>query len=355
MTEVQEASSPRQMFSIAALVLAIVFAGLMAYIVFAMGNESEELVPEVKAGVIARVVIEGPGTGDKPYFSRPLGAAIDDQGRIYVADTGNDRVCVFDSEGNFLFEFGGRGVAKPAPGIMATWEPGRMNSPAGIDVDENGDIYVADFRNDQIQVFDSEGNFLRRFPDPLEKVGRGASGYGGTGIAVIGIDVVDGHVYATDSYQVVVFTTEGEFVRQFGRPGTAPGEMDRPNGLAVAADGTIYLADSNNNRVSALAHDGTSRWVAGTPVFDLDEQIDNEFGLPRDTAISADNTILVIDAFRFEIVELDRSGNVLNRFGERGTEPGGFNFPNAIDVHEDRVLVTDKGNNRVQLVEIVGP
>lgn len=354
MTETTEVPAPRQIFSTLALVLAIIFAGLIAYIVFAMGNEPEELVPEIKAGIRARLVIGGPGTGERPDFSRPLGAAIDDQGRIYVADTGNDRVCVFDPEGNFLFEFGGRGIAKPAPGIMATWEPGLMNSPAGIDVDENGDIYVADFRNDQIQVFDSEGKFLRRFPDPLEKVGRGASGYGGTGIAVTGIEVTDGHVYATDSYQVVVFTTNGEFVRQFGRPGTAATEMDRPNGLAVADDGTIYLADSNNNRVTALASDGTPRWVLGAPVFDLVEQVDNEFGLPRDTAISADNTILVIDAFRFEIVELDRSGKVLNRFGERGAEPGGFNFPNAIDVSDELVLVTDKGNNRVQLVELVG-
>ena len=152
----------------------------------------------------------------------------------------------------------------------------------------------------------------------------------------------------------MVFTTEGQFVRQFGRPGTAPGEMDRPNGLAVADDGTIYLADSNNNRVTALAGDGTPRWVVGAPVFDIDEQVENDFGLPRDAAISADNTILVIDAFRFEIVELDRSGNVLNRFGERGTEPGGFNFPNALDVSDELILVTDKGNNRVQLIEIVG-
>jgi len=349
-----EPSGSRQVFSILALVLALVLMALVAYIVLAMNADEVDLAPVPQKGIVPVLTIDGPGTGDNPEFSKPQGVAFAPDGTIYVADTGNNRVCVFDENGRFLFEFGGFGVAKPAPGVMATWEPGLMNMPTGIDVAENGEVYVADFKNDQIQVFDSKGKFLRRFPDPLVRVGRGGSGYGGTGIAVTGVEVMGGLVYATDAYQVVVFTTEGEFVRQFGRPGTGLGELDRPNGLGVTRDGMIVVADSNNNRVQALASDGGPQWVTGEPIVELDERVDNEFGLPRDVAITDDGSILVVDTFEFEIVELDRTGNVINRLGERGVNPGQFNFPDAIDALGERVLIADRGNNRVQVVEIAG-
>lgn len=349
-----EPSGHRQVFSILALVLAIILVALVAYIVFVMGANPDDLASAPQKGIISVLTIDGPGTGENPDFSGPQGVAFAPDGRIYVADTGNNRVCVFDENGRFLFEFGGFGVAKPAPGVMATWKPGLMNMPTGIDVDENGEVYVADFKNDQIQVFDSEGKFLRRFPDPLMRVGRGGSGFGGTGIAVTGVEVMDGLVYATDAYQVVVFTTKGEFVRQFGRPGTGWGDLDRPNGLGVTRDGLIVVADSNNNRVQALTGDGVPQWVTGEPIVVLDERVDNEFGLPRDVAITRDGSILVIDTFEFEIVELDRMGNVVNRSGERGISPGQFNFPDAIDALGERVLIADRGNHRVQVVEIAG-
>jgi len=349
-----EPSGSRQLFSILALVLAVVLMALVAYIVFMVDAGTDDLAPAPQKGIVPVLTIDGPGIGGNPDFSNPQGVAFAPDGTIYVADTGNNRVCVFDESGRFLFEFGGFGVAKPAPGVMATWKPGLMNMPTGIDVDENGEVYVADFKNDQIQVFDSDGKFLRRFPDPLMRVGRGGSGFGGTGISVTGVEVMDGLVYATDAYQVVVFTTEGELVRQFGRPGTEWGELDRPNGLGVTRDGVVVVADSNNNRVQALTNDGTPQWVTGKPVVELGERVDNEFGLPRDVTITRDGSILVIDTFEFEIVELDRTGNVINRFGERGINPGQFNFPDAIDALGERVLVADRGNNRVQVVEIAG-
>ncbi len=354
MTLSREHITARQVFSVFALLLAVALVALLVYLVLFMSPDpSVTDGGQERAGIRSLLTIDGPGTGANPDFSRPLGAALAPDGTIYVADTGNNRVCVFDADGGFLFEFGGLGIAKPASGVKATWEPGRMNFPTGVAVDEDGTVYVADFYNDQIQAFDADGTFLRRFPDPNARVGRGSSGEGGTGIAVTGVAVADGHVYATDAYQIVVFATQGEFVRQFGRPGAAPGAMDRPNGLAVDADGTVYVADSNNNRVMALTADGAPRWVLGDPVAELDRRVDNVFGLPRDVAITGAGTIVVVDAFEFEIVELDRDGKVLGRYGQRGIAPGQFNFPNSIDARGNRLLVADKENGRVQLLELV--
>jgi DNA-binding beta-propeller fold protein YncE len=222
-----------------------------------------------------------------------------------------------------------------------------------VAIDDDGLLYVADLQNDQIQVFEADGTFVRRFPDPLTVVGRGTSGRGGLGIAVTGLAIHEDLVYAADEFQIVVFTREGEFVRQFGRPGTGPADLDRPNGLVLDEDGGLYVADSNNNRLVAYDRDGAVRWTLGGPVTELDRDADALFGLPRDVAVTGRGTLLVIDAFEFEIVEVDADGEELARYGQRGTLPGQFNFPNSIDVRGERILVADKENDRVQLLELV--
>ncbi|MDP2401531.1 MAG: 6-bladed beta-propeller, partial [Actinomycetota bacterium] len=175
---------------------------------------------------------------------------------------------------------------------------------------------------------------------------------GGLGIAVTGLAIHDDLVYATDEFQIVVFTREGEFVRQFGRPGTGPADFDRPNGLVLDKDGSLYVADSNNNRLVAYGPDGTVRWALGGPVTDISRAAESIFGLPRDVAVTGRGTLVVIDAFEFEIVEVDADGEEIARYGQRGSMPGQFNFPNSIDVRGERLLVADKENDRVQLLEL---
>jgi len=347
--------SARQAFLMLALVLALALVALIVYLVLLAGpNGLVTLGGEVKAGIEPMLTIEGPGTGDLPRFDRPLGAAFAPDGTIYVADTGNDRICVFDEDGTFLREFGGHGIAKPLPGAEATWEPGTFNFPAGLDVDAGGNLYVADFRNDQIQVFDSTGKYLRRFPDPTAVVGKGSSGQEGTGIAVTDVAVRGDKVYATDEFQIFVFSVEGELLSQFGRPGTEPGEMDRPNGVDVAENGTVYISDSNNNRVQALSPTGESVWVAGERTPGLRKESDNPFVLPRGLTVLNDESLVVVDAFAFGLTEVGVDGVVGATWGERGVEPGEFNFPNSVDDLDDLLVVADKENDRVQVLRLTG-
>ncbi len=241
------------MFIAMAVILALALIALIIYLLWFLAPETFTTAGgDDRAGLRPLLVINGPGQGENPTFARPMGSTYGEDDRIYVSDTENDRIAVFDERGTFLFEFGGKGIAKPLPGALSTWEEGLLNYPLGLDADEDGNIYVADFRNDQIQVFDAEGEFIRRFPDPAAPVGKGSSGQEGTGIAVTDVAVHDGKVYATDAFQVFVFTTEGEFVEQFGKPGTWEGDLDHPNGIDVGEDGTIYVSDSNHNRVDRL-------------------------------------------------------------------------------------------------------
>jgi tripartite motif-containing protein 71 len=338
-----------RMFKLLAVALFIVLIALVVILLLYLARTGGFVTQggETVAGLIPVLVIEGPGRGETPEFRRPMGAAFGRNGRIYVSDTENNRVAVFSSGGRFLFDFGGFGLTKPLPGYEATWEEGLMNSPLGMEVDDNGDVYVADFRNDQIQVFDSQGEFLRRFPDPTQVVGRGASGQDGTGIAVTDVGLWGDLVYALDSYQVVVFTKDGEFVRQFGRPGTGPGELDRPNGIAVMPDSTVLVADSNNGRIQAFTLDGVFMWQTGTL-----GGTEYEFGLPRGVATLGDGTIAVVDAFEFAVVLLEPDGAVIGDYGSRGVAPAQLNFPNGLDAEGDLLLVADKENDRVQVLRV---
>lgn len=82
-------------------------------------------------------------------FAVPTNVAVDSDGNLYVSDTFNDRVEVFDAEGNFIRTFG-----KPGDG------PGYFARPKGLAVDSDGHVWVADAMQDRLQVFDKEGRLL---------------------------------------------------------------------------------------------------------------------------------------------------------------------------------------------------
>ncbi len=298
--------------------------------------------------------IDGPGAGEMPRFDGPLGVALAANGDLFVADSGNNRVCVFDRDGAFVREWGGFGIAKPAAGVSATWKPGLFNYPVGIEVGDDRLVYVADFRNDQISVFSQEGEFVRAFPDPLKVVGRGGSGQDGTGIAVTDVAVRDGYVYATDTYQVFVFTPDGAFVRQFGKPGSGLSDLYHPAGLAAGVD-SLYVADSNHQRVTAFNSFDQPTWSTATWIDDTAEGTGKTgFGLPRGLTRTAEGLIVVADAVGQSLIVMDENGSVLASLGERGTVPGRFNFPADVASLGDVLAVADKANDRVQLFALKG-
>jgi len=355
--------TPRQAFVGLAVVLAIVLVGLIVYLLNYIGRPESLTGVAPTAGVQPVWQVYGPGTGDTPLFSRPMGVAVGNGGRVYVTDSQNNRVCVFDSSGRFLFEFGGFGVAKPLQGSQNTYEPGRLNFPVGIDTDEEGNVYVASFYNDSIEVFDADGKPLRRFPDPETVVGRGSSGQDGLGIAVTDVAVFEDRIYATDQYQVFVFTLEGELLDQWGKPGVEPGDLDHPNGLAVGEDGTVYVSDSNHARVTAFTPEGEPLWNFGEPAQSAetsaatstagDDEPEKLIELPRGLAVAADGSVLFADAFRFGITRLSAEGEFIVTYGERGVDPGQFNFLNDVEVYRNFIVVADKENNRVQMIRLL--
>jgi outer membrane protein assembly factor BamB len=162
-----------------------------------------------------------------------------------------------------------------------------------------------------------------------------------------------GKVYATDTFQVFVFNADGSLVRQFGKPGVGPADLDHPNGITVGEDGTVFVSDSNHARISAFSPDGTLKWNLGKPPSGSADSTSSVFSLPRGITTLDSGEIMVVDAFNFDLARVSAAGRLIGRYGERGVEPGQFNFPNDVDAAGIRLVVADKENNRVQVVELV--
>jgi uncharacterized protein (TIGR03663 family) len=167
-------------------------------------------------------------------FYGPRGIAAGADGRIYVADTGNKRLQVFDPDGQFVFQWGGGGILE-----------GYLDEPVGIASSLNGAIYVADTWNRRVQVFDAEGTYLREWPIAGWDIGRltDEKPYLAVG--------ANGYVYVTDPghYRVLVFDTLGNYVLSFGQYGIDEKSFAFPTGIDVADDGAIYVVDSHGARV----------------------------------------------------------------------------------------------------------
>ena len=136
--------------------------------------------------------LSAPGT-----FSLPVGVAVDSDGNVYVTDTFNDRVEIFDADGQFISMFGKNGDG-----------PGYFERPKGIAVDCDGHIWVADAAQDRVKVFDKEGRLLIYFGQHGEYPGRFMGVYG------LAIDKFN-RVLTTETYpgrvQVFRYTTDTEF------------------------------------------------------------------------------------------------------------------------------------------------
>jgi DNA-binding beta-propeller fold protein YncE len=93
----------------------------------------------------------------------PWGVTIDELGDVYVADWRNDRIQKFSHDGRFVFAFGSSGEGD-----------GQFNRPSGVAVDLDGDIYVADWGNHRVQQFDATGRYVDKFigDATISKIGR---------------------------------------------------------------------------------------------------------------------------------------------------------------------------------------
>lgn len=176
---------------------------------------------------------------------RPGGVAIDRENRfLYVADTGNDVVDVFDADNYKLL----RQIGKPSRKHEQT-EPGTFALPEDVTVDKDFNLYVTDTFNNRIEIFDADGALIGTFgkngdgPADLERP---------KGIAVD----CDGHIWVVDAAQnrVKVFDRQGRLLIYFGEQGNYPGQFMGPWGITIDRSNRVIVSETFPGRVQVFRY-----------------------------------------------------------------------------------------------------
>lgn len=269
------------------------------------------------------------GTGAQKLLN-PVGVALGRDGRVYVVDFDRRRIAVFTGTGNFLFAFN-----KIADGANT-----ELGNPVHLVADKDGNIWVTDRRLKAIYIFSPAGKYLRKFlPD-------GKADFVWSPLALAfdadgGLKVTD--VGDTAKHRVLYFDPTGKLVTQFGRTvqvdnSTAePGAFYFPNGLAVSDSGDVYVSDGDNRRVQVFDKTGAFKQFVATS------------GVPRGAAIDGEDRLYVVDALAHQVDIYSLKGETLTKFGEQGFGPGQFNYPNDVTIQGNRIYVTDRENDQVQV------
>ena len=264
------------------------------------------------------------GVIDDGEFLSPQQLASDNEGNIYVADSGNARIQKFTSDGQFLASWGVKGS-----------ENGQFEYPVGITTYENF-IYVVDKKLNKVQKFDSDGNFILKWGVVGKDPGQFSSPHG------IEIDS-NGIVYVADTknYRIQQFTTDGEFLSAFGKFGPGDGALRSPIDVTVY-ENYVYVADPGNYKIEKYNNEG-----------DYIKSFDYNFGgspiRPGGLTTDPDGNIYFTDSLRHRVVQINSEGTTLTIFGNVGNGKGQFMEPRDIILdNQGYIFVIDPTLAKIQ-------
>lgn len=271
-----------------------------------------------------------PAVSTTPVFDKP-GAIVARRGMIYVADMKSNSVVVFNIPFRRIFRIGVR-------------TPGGLTGPAGLALDGDMNVYVADAKWRKVYIYDALGLFLRTVGNPqdLDRP---------TGVAVSRdgqrIYVVDRSFNDSNQHRIVVYDAEGKKLQEIGTRGSGDGEFNIPLQATVGADDKLYVLDSGNFRIQAFDRDGKFLSSFGA--------VGKEFGhcsRPRGIAVDDAGNIYVSDAGFNNFQIFNPKGELLMSIGQSSMQPkpGQYGMLSGIAVDETgRVYLVDQVFNKIEV------
>lgn len=306
------------------------------------GGDRQMLGPTVlhtDAGAWLPGTISDPGNvnvelqlGNKPKVATPdkvinihsdvkaaRGIALDKDGNIYVADTGNHRVSVFDKDGKLVRTIGSEGT-----------DPGQFGSPEDVAVGPDNLLYVLESSApSRVQVFSLDGKFQRVLAD----------GFCSPAGFTVG---PDGMIYVADTCagRVVKYNAAGELKAQFNGGDDASTKFEQPVDVAVDKAGKIYVADLRN-RIVMLDPAGTIQ--KSWPV-----QVGGNLGAANLNLLQ--DMLYLTNPDRNTVAVIDPATGRSDVRGQAGQDPGQFSEPTGVAAGPDgRLYVMDSDNGRIEV------
>jgi sugar lactone lactonase YvrE len=291
------------------------------------------------------------GVGTNAMFNIPLGVTVDLQGNIYISDISNHCIRKITPTG-VVSTLAGSGTQGYVDGIGTN---AFFNGPAGVAVDTNGNIYVADYHNHRIRkispsglVSTLAGNGISAFTNG---VGTNARFHSPTGIAVDS----SGNIYVGDTINNLL-----RKITPSGEVSTLASGFNSPRFVAVDTNGNVFVADLLNQRICKVTSSGVVTTLAGSGAFGYADGTGTNaiFYNPNGVTVDTNGNVLVSDFGNNYIRKITPSGVVTTLAGD-----GSYGFADgigssvkfwniagiALDVNGN-IYVADGSNHRVRKV-----
>ncbi|WP_460945226.1 NHL repeat-containing protein [Spirosoma daeguense] len=357
------------------------------YIADRSNNRIRKVTPEGIVTTVAGTGIAGysgdggPATSAQLFY--PFGVAVDWGGNLYIADTYNSRIRKVTPDGIITTVAGSSISGYGGDGNLATLA--RLNQPYGVAVDGLGNIYIADTGNHRLRRVNTSGLIHTIVGNGTagDNTGGGVPGMtqlnGPQGVALDG----SGNIYIADTGNHRVRKVQNSFSSIINLAGTgtlgysgdggpaASAHLYRPTGVTADANGNVYIADSNNQRIRKVNTGFVITTVAGTGMAGYSGDNGNatsaQLNLPSGVALDSNGSFYIADQTNSRIRKVNAMGTITTVAGTGINGSGGYSgdggpaiaaqlyspFSAALD-GSGNLYIADSGNSRVRKVSSSG-
>jgi sugar lactone lactonase YvrE len=304
----------------------------------------------------AGVLVQTLGAFQTPYLvdairlNEPWGVAVAQDSSIYIKENSGHRLVKLNSSGVQVWAIGQAGVWGQDNAHFGIWSGGFQGNPA---VDATGKVYVGDTGNERVQIYNADGTYYATIG--VTEVGGSDNAHFScpTGVA---ISPVNGDIYVADkcNQRIQIFNSARSYKATIGVSGEPGGDnlhFNSPSGVAVDKNGNIFIADTDNFRIQKCNLSGS---ISACSTF---AGVTGEFGddfshlRPLSVAVDLSGRVYAADELNNRIQVYDTSGAYLTTIGGNGgTNSGQMSNPKGVAVDQmGNVYIADTGNHRIQV------